>query len=86
MTDEPIRVIWDKEGYNQWGTKYISPRRCFVCDSDIPLGNMYGMDERTCPKCGINQLKLDQLAGIQLSRESILVKSDGFTIKTIAYE
>lgn len=42
-------VVWDKEGYNQWGTKYVY--RC-RCGNDTPC-NLYGMG--TCLRCGISR-------------------------------
>lgn len=45
----PIKAIWDEEGYNQWGTKYVIV--CKRCKSDLPTGNMYGMSG-TCKLCG----------------------------------
>ena len=48
---KPLKAKWDKEGYNQWGTRYIYPRPCPDCGSDVPAGNMYGQSS-VCAKCG----------------------------------
>ena len=56
---KPIRVIWDEDGYNQWGTKYIGAGKCKVCDSDLPASNMFGMGSY-CPNpvCSENGKKV----------------------------
>lgn len=44
---EPLRVVYDRDGVNQWGVKYHA--RCPLCDSDYP-SNMLG--DGTCRQCG----------------------------------
>lgn len=44
---EPLRVVYDAEGVNQWGVKHHG--RCIMCDSDFPSDSL---GSGTCRQCG----------------------------------